>query len=93
MKVTFNKIPFPIKSQNVGIKIELIMSEPVTMKYKVNNTSIKNRDFYNPNMVFILENDNLDNLYDFLNKNNDNYNKKIKEYYSFNNWLNNFRNR
>ncbi|SMB90481.1 hypothetical protein SAMN05660772_01528 [Pasteurella testudinis DSM 23072] len=51
------------------------------------NGDIIDYDFYHPNNIFILNENNIDELPDFLAKPFYNIEQKIKEKYSFGNWI------
>ncbi|MEC5394901.1 hypothetical protein [Bergeyella sp. RCAD1439] len=55
-------------------------------KLITNNTTIKEYDFYNPNNIFVIENENLEGLEAFL-KTDYIIDEKIKEKYAFSNWI------
>lgn len=59
-------------------------------KLITNNPDIKNYDFYNPNNIFILGYDNIEEINDFINKPYKKIDEKIINYYSFNSWLSRF---
>jgi len=56
-------------------------------KLITNNPDIKNYDFYNPNNIFILGEDKIENLKSFLDKPYEKVNQDIIDYYSFESWL------
>lgn len=59
-------------------------------KLITNNKDIENYDFYNPNNIFIIGKDNLDNIKKFINKPYEPVDEKIIEYYEFEQWLKRF---
>lgn len=59
-------------------------------KLITNNSDIENYDFYNPNNIFIIGKDNLDNIKEFINKPYEPVDEKIIEYYEFEQWLKRF---
>lgn len=59
-------------------------------KLITNNKDIKNYDFYNPNNIFILGEDNIENIKEFMNKPYEKVEQKIIDYYDFEQWLSRF---
>lgn len=60
-------------------------------KLVTNNKDIKNYDFYNSNNIFILGEDKLENLKDFLDREYVEIDKEIIENYSYNKWIQRFK--
>ena len=62
------------------------------MKKKLitNNKDIINYDFYNSNNIFVLGEDNLDNIKEFIEKEYVEIDEKIINYYDFYEWLKRF---
>ena len=56
-------------------------------KLVTGNTRVKDYDFYRPENIFILENNNTDGLKDFLAVPYHEVEKKIVDNYDFVNWL------
>ena len=59
-------------------------------KLITNNKDIKNYDFYNPNNIFILGEDNIENIKEFMDKPYEKVEQKIIDYYDFEQWLSRF---
>lgn len=59
-------------------------------KLITNDINIKNADFYNANNVFIIRNNNLNDLQAFLKKPYKTIDKNIIKYYDFDSWLKRF---
>ena len=59
-------------------------------KLITNNKEIKNYDFYNSNNIFILEEDNIEDIKEFMEKPYKKIDSKIIDYYNFEQWLNRF---
>ena len=57
---------------------------------KHNNKEIKKYNFYNPNNIFILEEDNFQNINEFINTEYEEIDSEIIEYYDIENWLKRF---
>ena len=55
-----------------------------------NNKDIKNYNFYNPNNIFILGEDNIEEIHKFIDKPYEKIDKEIIEYYDFEQWLSRF---
>lgn len=59
-------------------------------KLITNNLNIYNYDFYNPNNVFILGKDNIENIKEFINEPYKKINQQIIDYYDYKSWINRF---
>ena len=59
-------------------------------KLITNNTDIKNYDFYNHDNIFILGEDNINEIKEFINKPYKKIDQDIIDYYDFDQWLNRF---
>lgn len=70
----------------------LRVMEALFLKKKLitNNKEIKNYDFYNKNNIFILEEDNTENIIDFIKSDYKTISKEIIDLYDFENWLKRF---
>lgn len=75
-----------------GLSLRPLESLFFEKKLITNNKDIVNYDFYNPNNIFVLGIDNLENINNFINKSYEKIDKGIVEYYSFYAWLNRFKN-
>ena len=70
-----------------GLTMRAMESIFYNKKLITNNVNIKTYNFYNPNNIFILGND--DNLMEFMQKKYEPVDEKIKNKYCFTNWLKN----
>lgn len=79
-------------NQNGQTGLTLRPMEALFLEKKLitNNKDIKNYDFYNPNNIFILGEDNMENIKDFINKPYEKVEQKIIDYYDFEQWLSRF---
>ena len=59
-------------------------------KLITNKTDIKNYDFYNHDNIFILGEDNINEIKEFINKPYKKIDQDIIDYYDFDQWLNRF---
>ena len=59
-------------------------------KLITNNEDIKNYNFYNPNNIFILGEDNIEKIKDFIEKPYEKIEQKIIDYYDFKEWIKRF---
>lgn len=59
-------------------------------KLITNNRDIKNYDFYNPSNIFILGENNIEDIKEFINKPYEKVEQKIIDYYDFEQWLSRF---
>ena len=80
------------KENQNGLTLRVLEAIFMNKKLITNNSNIKNEFFYDPNKIYIIEDDKYESLDRFINSGKIEYDKKTKEYYSFENWLNNFRN-
>lgn len=69
-----------------GLSFRIFEAIQFDKKLITNNPSIKNYDFYQPNNIFVWDTENFDGIEEFLNSE---YiiSPKIKEKYSFKNWI------
>lgn len=72
---------------NVGMSLRSLEALYMNKKVVTNNKNYKKELLYNPNNIFILEDDDILNLVDFVNDNVDCIDDNIKDYYLFENWL------
>ena len=75
-------------STTTGLSLRAIESLFYDKKLITNNSKIKNYDFYNPQNILVIDNQNSLNL-DFLNTNFTKVSDSIKKKYSFSEWLKN----
>ena len=73
-----------------GLSLRPLESIFYEKKLITNNTDIKNYDFYKPNNIFVLGEDNIDNLNDFINTSYEKVDSNIVDYYNYESWLNRF---
>lgn len=76
--------------KQVGLSLRCMESIFFEKKLITNNKDIINYEFYDPNNIFIIGNDDFNNLEKFLNSKYKKIDKKIIEYYDYNNWLKRF---
>lgn len=79
-----------VKEDVSGITLRALEGIFFGKKLITNNKFIKMYDFYNPNNIFILEDDNLSNLKNFINSKYETIDKTIIDYYDFEEWVNRF---
>lgn len=70
-----------------GISMRAFESIGFQKKLITNNILIKECDFYNPNNIFVIENDNLDGIDQFIRNSYKKLDDEIYEKYSFTNWI------
>lgn len=70
-----------------GISMRTFEALGYKKKLITNNTLVKKYDFYNPNNIFVIENNNLSGLENFLSLPYEDLPEGIKEKYSFTNWI------
>lgn len=78
------------KSDQNGLTLRSLESLFLEVKLITNNPNIKNYPFYNKNNIFILDEDNYDGLYDFINSPYDDSVNIYKKDYELDTWFNNF---
>ena len=74
----------------VGLSLRPMEALFLERKLITNNTDIKNYDFYNHNNIFILGEDNINEIKEFINKPYKKIDQDIIDYYDFDQWLNRF---
>ena len=79
-----------VKEDVSGITLRALEGIFFGKKLITNNKFIKMYDFYNPNNIFILEDDNLSNLKNFISSEYETIDKTIIDYYDFEEWVNRF---
>lgn len=75
------------RENQAGLTIRPIEALILKKKLITNNKNIKNFDFYNSKNIFILGEDNIENLYHFITEPYSEINMGIVENYYFENWL------
>lgn len=76
-----------VKTKHNGLSFRTFEAIGYRKKLITTNAEVKNYDFYNPNNFFILNENNMHLLSDFLNKPYEPLNKEIIEKYSFTSWI------
>jgi len=71
-----------------GLSFRIFEAIGYEKKLITTNKAVCNYDFFNPNNIFILENDNWDELEQFMSLNYEPIPERIKRKYSFENWIN-----
>ena len=80
-----------LPSSNAGFTLRTIEAIYYDKKLITNNLSIRNCSFYNKNMILIFdEKTSQDEIINFLSNENIPYSNKIKQQFSFEQWLKNF---
>lgn len=74
----------------VGLSLRPMEALFLERKLIINNTDIKNYDFYNHDNIFILGEDNINEIKEFINKPYKKIDQDIIDYYDFDQWLNRF---
>lgn len=79
-------------NQNGQVGLSLRPMEALFLQKKLitNNKDIKNYDFYNSNNIFILGEDNIEEIKDFIDRPYKKIDQKIIDYYDFEQWLKRF---
>ncbi len=78
------------KKNQVGFTLRTLESLFFEIKLITDNKEIKNTPIYNKNNIFILGEDNIDDLYNFINSDYDYSVNKYKDNYCIDTWFNNF---
>lgn len=79
-----------IQNPDDGLTLRTMESIFLNKKLITNNKIVTNYDFYHPRNMFILGEDNLDNLYEFLNSSYKKVDQNIVKKYDFNFWIKRF---
>lgn len=79
-----------VKEDVSGLTLRALEGIFFGKKLITNNKFIKMYDFYNPNNIFILGEDNLSNLKKFISSEYEPIDKTIINYYDFEEWVNRF---
>ena len=74
----------------VGLSLRPMEALFLEKKLITNNTDIKNYDFYDNDNIFILGEDNINEIKEFINKPYKKIDQDIIDYYDFDQWLNRF---
>lgn len=76
-------------ANNVHNGLSMRTFESIGFKKKLitNNLLVKDYDFYNPNNIFVIDNDDLEGIEGFINVPYENLSEEIYEKYSFTNWI------
>lgn len=74
----------------VGLSLRPMEALFLERKLITNNTDIRNYDFYNHDNIFILGEDNINEIKEFINKPYKKIDQDIIDYYDFDQWLNRF---
>lgn len=74
----------------VGLSLRPMEALFLRKKLITNNSDIKNYDFYDDNNIFILGENNIKELKEFINKPYKKINQDIIDYYDFEQWLKRF---
>lgn len=82
-------LDFVIEGQR-GLTLRCMESLFFERKLITNNKEIKKYEFYNPNNIFILGEDNFKRINEFVNTEYEAVDSKIVEYYDIENWLKRF---
>ena len=80
-------LDFDNSSIHQGLSFRVFEALFYKKKIITNNKLIRNFDFYHPNNIFIWNENNLDNITDFLSLPMVNIDQGIVEKYSFRNWI------
>ena len=79
-----------VKRRQTGATIRTMEAIYFDKKLITNNTHIRNEPFYNPNNIFVIENDNYDDISEFLNSSFVPYDDRLRDLYDVNQWVKNF---
>jgi hypothetical protein len=79
-----------VSEKQTGLTLRPLEALFFKKKLITNDESIRNRDFYKKENIFILGNDEITDLAEFLNKPYKDVNSEIVDQYDFNSWLNRF---
>lgn len=74
-------------NEHEGLSFRIFESIGYDKKIITTNSSVKKYDFYNEQNIFVWDNNNTDKLEQFLNGAYEPVSAKLKEKYSFNNWI------
>mgnify|MGYP003604312537 CR=1 FL=1 len=81
-------LEFQNTSIHNGLSFRVFEALFFSKKLITNNNDVKNYDFYNPNNIFVWENQDYDSIIDFLEKDYEAVDNDILKKYSFSNWFN-----
>ena len=77
-----------VATNQTGLTLRCLESMFLQKKLITNNKDIVNYDFYNPNNIFIIGKDDMAHIKEFIHSKYMEIDKKIKEKYEFESWLN-----
>ena len=86
-KVQNAKVLLDFKLGHNGLSFRFFEALKYEKKIITDNFSVKEYDFYNPNNIFILHKDNLENLETFLHSDYQKLPPELVEKYSFSSWI------
>lgn len=70
-----------------GLTMRTLETLGAKKKLITSNIDIKRYDFYNENNIFIIEDENLEGINEFINKDYEDINQDIYEKYSLRSWV------
>lgn len=73
-----------------GLSLRVLESVFLDKKLVTGNNRVKEYDFYRPENIYVLQNDNIDGLYEFLHTPTIPLENGIKDRYDFGNWMDNY---
>lgn len=87
-EILSSKILLDFKNNfHYGLSFRTFEALGYAKKLITNNALVKNYDFYHPHNIFVIENENIDQLEEFLQKKSAEIPKNIVEKYSFTHWI------
>ena len=90
-KIKNSKAILDIVSDNqIGLTLRPLEALFFSKKLITNDKTIVNRDFYDPNNIFVLEYDDISNILDFINRPFERIESEILGRYDFEQWLTRF---
>lgn len=79
-----------VSAENSGLTLRPLESLFMRKKLITNFNAIKKYDFYSKKNIFIIGEDNIENLFNFINSDYEEISDDIVNKYDFNNWITNF---
>lgn len=79
-----------VKDGQEGLTLRVLESIFYSKKLITNNKTIKDYDFYNKNNIFVIEDDDIDKIDEFLSLPYVGISRDIIDKYTYETWLNNF---
>ena len=73
-----------------GLTLRCLEALFLDRKLVTNNPELKKYEFYNPNNIFVLGEDNIEDIKEFISKDTVKIGKEKVEYYDFKNWIKRF---